>query len=394
MPLSSPFAPLPEPNSEALAHSRRLVESIGAEIRAHGGCIGFDRYMELALYAPGSGYYMAGATKFGGAGDFVTAPERSPLFARMLARQVAQLLRRCGGGEVIEPGAGTGALAAGLLRGLEAEGAPWAGYAILEPSPELRARQRARLRAEIPHLADRVRWLDRLPGRFRGVVVANEVLDALPVRCFVQRNGDVRERCVGLDRQGRLGWTERPAQPRLRAAVDVCREAAGGAWPEGYTSEVCERLPAWVRSLAERLERGALLLIDYGYPRREYYHPQRIQGTLLCHYRHRAHDDPFLYPGLQDISANVDFTAVAEAADAAGLEVAGFTTQAQFLLALGIAQAVEEAEDEVERLRRSQEIQHLVLPSEMGDRFHAMLLTRGVSGPFAGFGLRDFRGRL
>ncbi len=393
MPARSPDPSLPAPAPGALAHSSRLVGRIRREIEAAGGSIGFDRYMELALYTPGLGYYMAGAAKFGPAGDFVTAPESAPLFARVLARQVGEILERCGGGWVLEPGAGTGALAAGLIQALEGEGAPWSRYVILEPSGELRARQEARLAREVPHLLGRVRWIDRLPERFRGVLVANEVLDALPVRCFVKRDDAIRERCVGLAGGERLDWVERPADAALRAAAAACERVAGG-WSPGYASEWCQRLPAWIASFAERLERGALLLIDYGYPRAEYYHPQRIRGTLLCHYRHRAHEDPFFLPGLQDISANVDFTAVAEAGQGAGLEVAGYTTQAQFLLALGIAEAVAEAGDALEQARRAQEIQRLVLPSEMGDRFHVMLLTRGVAGPFRGFALRDFRGRL
>ena len=394
MPGRSPSSSLPAPSLEALAHSARVHARIRAEVEAAGGAIGFDRFMDLALYAPGLGYYMAGAAKFGAAGDFVTAPEISPLFARVLARQVAEVLERIPGGEVLELGAGTGALAAGLLEELEALGAPWTRYAILEPSADLRQRQRSYLCEALPALGGRVTWLDRPPRRLRGVVVANEVLDALPVRCFRKSVGGFLERRVGMDEAGDLRWVEVTADTRLAERIAELESAAGTRWPPGYASELCERLPAWVRDLAERLERGALLFIDYGYPRREFYHPQRVRGTLLCHYRHRAHEDPFLHPGLQDISANVDFTAVAEAGHAAGLEVAGFTTQGQFLLALGVADAVTAAVGDVERFRLSQEIQRLVLPGAMGDRFHVIALTRGIAGPLSGFSLRDFTGRL
>ncbi len=383
---------LPQPDEAGLRHSRSLTGLICAQIEAGGGDIGFDRYMALALYAPGRGYYSAGAAKIGAGGDFVTAPEVSPLFARCLARQCAAILRSLGGGGILELGAGTGAMAGELLAELQRLGVAPDYYHILEPSADLRRRQQELLRTRDP---GRIRWLDRLPqGGLRGVVLGNEVLDALPVRCFRIGRDGVLERRVACIGPGRLGWCERPADARLRTQVAALTAALPQPLPPGYCSELNARLGPWVRALAEALAQGVILLVDYGYPRHEYYHPQRDRGTLLCHYRHRAHEDPFLYPGLQDISANVDFTALAEAGLQAGLELLGYTSQAQFLLANGLEQALEGVGDEPTRWRLAQQIKRLTLPSEMGERFQVMALGRDYGRPLAHFSLRDQRGRL
>lgn len=393
----SPPVPLPSPSPEAAAHSARLVARIRADIAAAGGAIPFERYMELVLYAPGLGYYAAGAQKLGAAGDFVTAPELTPLFGRCLARQCVELLERLDGGELLEVGAGSGAMAAELLAECAALGAAPRRYRILERSPELRERQRATLAARVPALAGRVEWLERLPAQgWRGVAVANELLDAFAVRRFRLREGRPRELAVA--------WAEGGFREVELAAGDAALEAAWGRiaaelpgpLPEGYTSELSPASAPWIAALAAGLEAGALLLIDYGYPRREYYHPQRDGGTLTCHYRHRAHDDPFFLPGLQDITASVEFTAVAEAALAAGLEVAGYTSQAQFLIGCGLAEllAASDPATGAHHLERMRQAKLLTLPGEMGERFKAMALTRGIDGPLRGFTYGDQRHAL
>ncbi len=384
---------LPEPGEEALAHSRALVEVVRRELEERGGWMPFDRYMELALYAPGLGYYTAGARKFGAAGDFVTAPEISPLFGRCLARQVQQVLRELGGGDLLEFGAGTGRLVVDLLAELERLDCLPERYRIVDLSPDLRQRQRATLAAELPHLLDRVEWLDEFPAPgFRGVVVANELLDAMPVHRFRLDAEGICEQFVAWE-EGHLvsGW-DVPRSPGLEAAV-----AGLGLVPaEPYESEINLRAVPWLQGLSEVLTAGAVLLIDYGYPRSEYYHPQRTAGTLMCHYRHRAHADPLLYPGLQDITAHVDFTALAEAGQAAGLAVGGFTTQAHFLLACGLDRMVADSDpnDVQAHMALVQGVKRLTLPAEMGERFKVLALSRGVAAPLLGFGGRDLRDRL
>lgn len=385
----------PEPDAEALAHSARVVEAVAREIEQAGGWISFRRYMDLVLYAPGLGYYAAGSRKLGADGDFVTAPEISPLFARCLARQCAEILAAVDGGELFEFGAGSGAMAAELLLELESLGCPLRRYRILEPSPELRQRQRETLSARAPNGLDRVEWVEALPRRpIAGVVLANEVLDAMPVQCFVLTERGVSERGVGLSDQG-LTWVEREAETVLRERVEQILEGRARPAP-GYRSELNPGLGPWLRSLAGLLESGAALLIDYGYPRHEYYAEERRDGTLLCHYRHRAHDDPFLWPGLQDITASVDFTAVAERAVDAGLAVAGYTTQAGFLIASGLDSVYQAALDaRPEQLYAlSQQVQRLTLPAEMGERFQVIGLTRGLDRSLSGFSLRDLAHRL
>lgn len=386
---------LPEPPAEAMAHSRRVTEAVRERIRAAGGWLDFADYMDMVLHAPGLGYYSAGPTKFGPAGDFVTAPEISALYARCLARACLPWLRAHPDSVVVELGAGTGALAAGLLTSFARHGLPAVPYLVLEPSADLRERQRDTLaRLAAGHLAA-VRWLDALPDApVQGIVLANEVADSLPVSRFVMRDGGVL--ADGVVESGEsLSWASGDPSPALRAAATRIDQLASGTLPDGYRSEVSLRLAGWVNAVAAALGHGLFLLCDYGMSRREYYRPERRHGTLMCHYRHRAHDDPFLYPGLQDISAWVDFTAVAEAAEAAGLAVAGYGTQAHFLIDAGldVELAAMRSSDADADLRTLQQARRLVLPGEMGERFKIMALTRGEA-QIAGFGFRDLRHTL
>lgn len=371
-------ADLPAPSPDALAHSRQVVELVRARIADAGGWIGFADYMNLVLYAPGLGYYSAGARKFGPDGDFVTAPEMGSLFARVLARVCASTLASLGAGTLVEVGAGSGALAADLLGCLAAT--PPERYLIVEVSADLRERQRSLLAARVPALLDRVCWLDRLPAEpVEGVVLANEVLDALPVERFRVADGVVESLGVTLADHG-LAWAAAPAPATapLARAVRALEAKLGQPFPQPYVSELRLGQAAWLASIAERVRRGVLLLVDYGGTRREVYHPERRDGTLVCHYRHRAHGDPFLHPGLQDLTAWVDFSALAEAAAAAGLDVAGYGTQAHFLLGSGVLDALAAGPmDGVAGARAAAEARQLLMPGEMGERFKVMLLTRG-----------------
>ncbi|MDH4113933.1 MAG: SAM-dependent methyltransferase [Burkholderiaceae bacterium] len=375
---------LPSPDSFAAEHSARLQALVAREIEAAGGWIPFDRYMELALYAPGLGYYAAGARKFGDSaagGDFVTAPEISPLFASALAAQVAQVFEHLPA-RIVEFGAGSGVLARDLLAGLAARGIEVEGYSIVELSPELAARQRAVLDRRV------VEWLAGPPGEFEGVMIANEVLDVMPVKAFAKRGGIVAERGVGLERD-RLVLAERAAGRELSDAVAAI-EAEVGPLPDGYGSEVGLAAAAWMRSAAAWLARGALLAIDYGFPRREYYHPQRLMGTLMCHYRHHAHADPLWLPGLNDITAHVDFTAMADAAHGGGLEVLGYTTQAHFLLNCGLLEQLGTDHSP----QRANEAQRLLSEAEMGELFKVLAVGRGIDRHLLGFARGDRTERL
>ena len=376
-----PDTDLPSPAPDALAHSARLAEHLRAAIREAGGMIPFSRYMELVLYAPGLGYYSAGARKFGAAGDFITAPELSPLFSRCLARQCREVLAVTSG-SILELGAGSGVMAADILLELQALDALPEEYLILEVSADLKERQRQTLAAKATGLASRVRWLDELPEHFTGVIVGNEVLDALPVERFLKTHTGHEQYCVRESGEG-FDWVARPAGEQLAATLDAFETTLPQPLAAGYVSEICLGAGPLVSSLAGMLTRGALLLMDYGYPRSAYYHPERAMGTLMCHYRQRAHADPFLYPGLQDITAHVDFTAVAEAGVASGLDLAGYTTQAHFLMALGIASLADSD------MKRSQQVKLLTLPEEMGERFKAIGFSKGVDAPLSGFALRD-----
>lgn len=382
--------PLPAPSPDALAHSRRLAGHIQAEIAAAGGWLPFSRFMALALYAPGLGYYSAGAGKLGPAGDFVTAPEISPLFAQTLANQVAQGLAACGGGAVLELGAGSGRLAVDLLAALRGLGCLPERYAILEVSPDLRQRQQALLAAEAPEDLARVAWLDTLPDHFAGVVLGNEVLDALPVDIVVWTEAGYAERGVACV-DGAFAWLDRPLRdgPLHAAALALPVQASG------YRSEINLAAPGLVASLAGMLERGLILLIDYGFPRAEYYHPQRAAGTLMCHYRHQAHTDPFHLPGLQDITAHVDFSAIADAALDAGLDVMGYIDQARFLINCGLLDRLAVMpHGTVDTLRLTSGVQKLIQPTEMGELFKVLALGRGLSPPLPGFAHGDRRHAL
>ncbi len=384
---------LPLPGPDAGAHSERVSTLIRDAIAQAGGRIGFDRFMALALYAPGVGYYSGGSQKFGAEGDFVTAPELTPLFSRCVARQCAQVLERLEGGAILEFGAGTGRLACDLLGELERLGRLPEHYYILDVSGELKARQQRLLTEQLPHLVARVQWLTCLPAPgFRGVVIANEVLDAIPVHRFRIKNSQPLELSVTWT-EGRFSTVANtPRAPRLAKALAALQEAYH--LPEGYESELNLGALDWVRSLADFLEAGVALLIDYGFPAREYYHPQRGGGTLMCHYRHRAHPDPFVFVGLQDITAHVDFSAVAAAGVEAGLHVGGFTTQANFLLGNGLLDMVEANADDRARLQMAAQVKRLLMPGEMGELFKVLALTRGAEGPLAGFAIRDDRTRL
>ncbi len=371
--------------------SARLAEHIRAEIAAAGGLLPFDRFMDLALYAPGLGYYVAGAVKLGRDGDFVTAPEISPLFGRCLATQCAEVLDRIGGGNLLELGAGTGTLAVEVLQALEQANTLPERYLILEPSPDLQERQRTLIRERIPHLEERCAWLTRLPSKLRGGVLANEVLDAMPVHRFRIRNDGGIDEIYVAERAGALVEVAAAVRsPGLADAV-AALQAEGFAQAPGYTSEINLRLPHWLKALSLALEKGLILLVDYGYPRPAYYQPDRTMGTLMCHLRHRAHGDPYTQIGLQDITAHVDFTAVAEAGVAAGLDLAGFTTQANFLIGCGIDRLLSESNAPFELTPGAKQ---LLLPTAMGERFKVLGLTTGVDGPLRGFSIRDLRDRL
>jgi len=379
-------AELPVPSDEALQQSAALVAKIRREIEQAGGWIDFARYMDLALYAPGLGYSSAGSQKLGASGDFVTAPELSRSFGRAVALTLDAELAALGSNDVVELGAGTGALAAQLLDTFAKLGRD-VRYSILEPSADLRQRQQRTLEP----FAGRVQWLDRLPeAPLPAVVVANEVLDALPAMPFTIENGEPK--ALGVVAQGEgLGWGAARALPELTPVVRDIELALQRALPNGYRSEVCMALPAWFAALGAVLTRGSVFLADYGLTRSDYYHEQRADGTLICHYRHRAHADPFVYPGLQDITAWVDFSACADAGAAAGFDVAGFTTQGQYLLSVLAALPPELAVD-LKSPREQSAMKTLILPGEMGERFKILLLRKNVEGPeLPG---KDFRHRL
>ncbi|HBD20229.1 MAG TPA: hypothetical protein DC063_09195 [Arenimonas sp.] len=377
-------AHLPTPDADAQAHSDRLRALVKARVAAAGGAIPFSRYMELALYAPGLGYYSAGARKFGAEGDFVTSPELGPTFAECVAQCAALVFEQLGGqADFLELGGGSGAFAEAALRRLQELDALPAQYLILEPSADLRERQQARLREALaPEVYARVRWLNGPPEQqWRGFLFANEVIDALPTPRFAVRGGEVFEEFVALGADGELVRVEQPADAMLHAAVRHVERDIGAPFAEGYRSELLPQLPYWIQAVGGLLVDGAMLYVDYGYPRREYYLPERSDGTLVCHYRHRAHGDPFHLPGLTDITAFVDFTALAEAGVGAGFDLAGYCAQASFLLNSGLAErlaVIEAIADPVERHRRTNEVKRLTLPGEMGERFQAMAFQRGV----------------
>jgi SAM-dependent MidA family methyltransferase len=368
---------------------------IAARLVAAGGWLGFDEFMREALYAPGLGYYSAGSYKIGAAGDFITAPELSPLFAQSMATQCAQLIELLGDADIVEVGGGTGALACDLLHALQREQKLPARYRILEVSADLRERQQRAVEALPAELARRVEWLDEPPQEsWQGVVLANELLDALPCERFIMdATGSVAALGVALEGE-RFVWRVAPASEALREAVAQVAAQLPLPFAAGYCSEICRLVEPWLGSVSDSLRCGALLLSDYGLPRRDYYHPQRTHGTLRCHFRHQAHEDPFVNLGLQDITAWVDFTRVAEAADELELVVAGFATQAAFLLATGIEARVAAAADTRSRVQLASAARQLLLPGAMGEVFKVMALTRGLDVALQGFAQQDLRTRL
>ena len=383
-----PKNPWPEPDSEALAHSARVVERVQTEIEGRGGVLPFDRYMDLVLYEPGLGYYASGTRKFGRQGDFVTAPELGSLYGRCVARQVAQILAQLDGGSLLEFGAGSGVLAATVLTELAERDSLPAEYLIVEVSPALRAQQQQTLAGQIEQNLVKVRWLDSLPeSGFRGVILANEVLDAMPIIRF--RVGAEGHMTAGVVRQnGHLNWLWQ-RDPSQDGRIDRLVQQYGLV--ADYTSEVNPRAAAWMQTVGRVLDAGLILVMDYGYPGAEYYHYERSDGTLMCHYQHRAHMDPFLYPGLQDLTAHVDFSAVAAAGQLAGLDIAGFTSQEAFLLSTGVLDLVAHESSGPVDPKLSAELKQLTLSSEMGESFKALAMVKHIDSPLLGFSLRDRR---
>ena len=382
---------LPAPDADARVHSERVRDAIEHAIAAAGGFLPFDRYMQIALYAPGLGYYVAGARKFGAGGDFVTAPELTPLFGRTLAAQIAPILAPTRSREIVELGAGSGKLAADILSALGSEKDAVSRYRIVEVSAELRERQRATIERQVTARRARVEWLTELPPEIDGAVVMNEVLDAIPVHLIARRSGNWLERGVMQDGD-RFGWAERPLRDEALQALAVARFPADG----DYLSEINPAGEALIEDVGRRLAAGAMLIVDYGFPRAEYYHPERSEGTLMGHYRHRAHADPFLWPGLSDITAHVDFTSIAEAGERAGLTVAGFTSQAAFLLACGMLDRLREVAppESLAYLREASAVQALTSAAEMGELFKVLALSRSEGIDWRGFALSDRTHRL
>jgi SAM-dependent MidA family methyltransferase len=387
-----PVEPLPEPDPGARAHAARVRAAIDAAIDARGGFLPLADYIGLALYAPGLGYYAAGARKFGRDGDFVTAPEMTPLFGQALATQVGAILAASDARTIVEPGAGSGRLAIDLVRALDRMDALPARYVIVEPSPDLRDRQREAVKRELPALVDRFDWVVAPPADIDGAILMNEVLDAVPPEVVVRAEGLWLRRGVVRSAGGGLALADRPLDDaRL---VGLARER----FPPGvdYASEVNPAMEALVEDLGRRLVRGAMLVVDYGFPRHEYYHPQRATGTLMAHYRHRATADPLVWPGLADITAHVDFTAVAEAGARAGLGVAGYASQAAFLVGCGIVDRLAAVGEPTSPayLREASAVQVLTSPAEMGELVKAIALERGASIDWPGFALGDASHRL
>ncbi len=380
---------LPALDALAQQHCEAVVTHIEQQIEQQGGWITFADYMQMALYTPRLGYYSGDAKKFGSAGDFVTAPGISPLFARAVANQVSQMLS-VSGGDVLELGAGTGRLAIGVLQQLHALGQLPEHYYILDVSANLRERQQHNLKQSLPEeVFSRLQWLDALPEIMTGVVLGNEVLDAIPVHIVCWKNGQWRERGVTYG-QG-LSWQDRPLQD-----LSLVKHIDSSQLPDDYITEVCPAAQGLIASLAAMLQQGLILQIDYGFAAREYYHPQRNQGTLMCHFQHHAHDDPFFHPGLQDITAHVDFTAIAETGLAHGLDCKGYTSQAQFLMNCGILQMLEEIspEDSGRYLPMVAAVQKLLSPAEMGELFKVVALGKGLELPLVGFLQGDKRHQL
>lgn len=394
--LQKPETILPVPDQDALIQSEKLIGCIKAALDTQGAAISFDEYMKLALYAPGLGYYSAGSRKFGSEGDFVTAPELSPIFSRCLAHQCKQVLNELGTGNILELGAGTGAMARDILLELEKQDALPEKYLILEVSADLKQRQQTNLKETIPHLIERVVWLDALPeDGVAGVILANEVLDALPVKRFKKTVGGFKELKVGLG-DNQFIWVESDAKGELLNNLEELENDLSTSFPENYVSEINTQLGSWLSGLESALNKGVMFFIDYGYSAAEYYHPERMDGSLLCHYRHRVHADPFYNPGLQDITCSANFTALAECADSVGLHVSGYTNQTYFLFGCGLEELLADMNqlDIKAQTKIAQQVRILTMPEEMGERFKVMALTKDYNSILQGFTLMDQRVRL
>jgi len=375
---------LPQPDKIAVDHSHELQKRLRETILTSGP-ISFAQFMHEALYAPGLGYYSAGAHKFGPGGDFITAPDISPLFAECIARQCQSILSTLSGGDILELGAGSGKFASDLLTALKNLHSLPKQYYILEVSADLRERQQVFLKKMLPDFFEKIIWLDTLPQKpICGIIFANEVIDAMPVHCFQLKNNVVFERCVTWH-DNHFAWhLATPTTNTLIAAVDVIQKDF--LLPENYISEINLQLPAWLKSLENTLEKGIILLFDYGYSRKEYYREDRNTGTLRCFYQHHVHDDPFFYPGLQDITAHVDFTYVAESATAANLTVSGYTTQAAFLLNCGLLELAQtKSLTDAAYFQQAQALKTLLLPTEMGELVKVIGLTKQWDAPLLGF---------
>ncbi len=391
---------LPEPDEVALGLSADLQKKIHFAIMENGGSISFEQYMQMSLYEPGLGYYSAGSSKFGEQGDFVTAPELSPVFSRCLANQCRQILLEITSGCILELGPGTGVMAIDIMRELERKNILPEVYYMLEPSADLRQRQKQKVKSEIPHLRERMVWLERLPEEeIEGIILANEVVDAMPVR-RIEIDHEFLEIVVtsesGAGDQVGFKWNKKAIDQTSMKVVQKMLATLKQTLSMPYTLEINFYIKPWLNSLGAVLNKGLILISDYGYPRKELFHPQRRTGTLACHYRHHVHDDPFLYPGLQDITASVDFTAIAEAAADVDLHVAGFTTQAHFLIACGLDPFVleQETDDVAERTRMTHQISKLTMPDEMGEKFKFIGLTKSLDIQLQGFSFIDQRARL
>jgi len=387
---------LPEPDEAAKRRSRDLCACISGACEQQGGSIAFSEFMQMALYQPGLGYYSGGLQKFGAAGDFITAPEVSPLFSRCVARQAAQVLNDLAQADMLEFGAGSGVMAADILLELEHLQALPDHYYIVELSAELRERQKQTIMSRAPGLLAKVQWLDVLPEEpVQGVIVANEVLDAMPVECFRINQGAVEQMRV-VSENGSLGAFYAQADEAMQEQVRTIEQRREQAFDDAYCSEFNPAVAAWLAGLYAVLDRGLVLLLDYGYPVQEYYLDERSSGTLVCHYQHRAHADPLWYPGLQDITAFVDFSAVAHAAVDAGFDLGGYTSQAMFLMGCGLVELHQSliSDDAKQQLLLAQQIKTLTLPSEMGERFKAIALSRNIDMTLMGFAMQDLRNRL
>ncbi len=381
---------LPTPDESTLEHSRRAAAYIRERIEDAGGNISFAEFMHHALYAPGLGYYTAGSTKFGEAGDFVTAPEVSDVFGRVLARQCAEVLGQVEGGRILEYGAGSGKLAVDMLEALADLGSLPEKYLILEISADLRERQGEYVRRRAPQFAGRVEWIDDVPDGLRGVIVANEVLDSMPVERFVRRDAGVMQVRVAAAQDG-FGFVEAPAPVNLATYVANVERDIGRELPDGYQSEICLATSPWIGGMSHALRKGVAFLFDYGVSRREYFAPERADGWLRCHFRHRAHNDPLILPGVQDLTAWVDFSSVARAAVAQGFDIAGYCPQAQFLIGGGLDTEMQgfDSLPVEQQLRLSQQVKTLTLPGEMGERFKCIALRKGSIAKPTAFSLTD-----